>query len=158
LVAWMPGSGHDALVSDLLLPSRIAWQHVWEFDVDLYAWGVMPMLGDWLYVIGYMLAEETGARLINLFAILLLGRQIYELVTWLGGNRLGGYAALLIYLSTPLTMTESSSLFIEAAWSCLVVGGAMAVLRTASRDQGQQTVDPRHLVIAGILLGGALAA
>ena len=30
-----------------------------------YVWAVMPMLGDWLFSVGYMLGGETAARLIN---------------------------------------------------------------------------------------------
>ena len=160
LVVLMPEFGHDALVSHLMMPARIAWRHVWEFDVDSHVWCVMPALVDWLYTVGYMLAGETGARLVNFGCILLLGRLVFDVVQWLGGDRLGGLVAVLVYLTTPLTLTESSSLFIEAAWTCFVVGGAMAVLRVSVHEPGPAANDgdARQTVLAGALLGGALAA
>lgn len=163
VVVMMPELGYDALVTHLLLPARIAWDHVWHFDVDHHVWAVMPMLGDWLYTLGYLLAGEPGARFVNLGCILLLAALVHRLARWAGGDPRGATAAVLVYLATPLTLTESSSLFIESVWSCAVVGGAAAVfglLARGERDPGGN--DPvgqrRRLVVAGLLLGGAMAA
>lgn len=158
LVALMPETGHDALATHLFVPTSVAWRHVWEFDVGLYAWTCMPMLTDWIYTIAYMLAGETASRLVNLSFIMLLGRLIYDLVQWLGGDRRCGYAAVLLYLTTPLTMRESSTLLIEAFWSCLVVAGTISLFRIAERRTTEANRDRRHIVIAGALLGGSLAA
>ena len=157
-VALMPETGHDALVTHLLLPARIAWDHVWHFDVDRYVWAVMPMIGDWLYTIGHVLAGEAGARLVNFGCILLVARLIHACVTWAGGDRLGATVAVLLYLSTPLTLTETSSLFIESVWSCLVLGGALSLFRMVSRTNEGPLRSTHHLVVGGLLLGGALAA
>lgn len=157
LVAAMPESGHDALVSHLMMPARIAFRGVWEFDVTAHAWAVMPALGDWLYTIGYMLAGESGARFVNLASVLLLGRLVFDTARWLGAERSAALASVLLLLTTPLTLTETSSLFIEGSWSCCVVGAAMAVLRaiargTADAERGGQ------LFVAGLLAGGGMAA
>lgn len=159
LVALMPELGYDALAMHLLVPARVAWQHEWGFDVDRYVWAVMPQLVDWLYTIGYVLAGETGARLVNLGGILLLGRLVHDLVRWAGSSVHGAHAAALLYLSTPLTLTESSSLFVDSLWTCFVVGGAIALFRVV----GQRHADVEgsksgQLVVGGTLLGGALAA
>ena len=134
LVVAMPETGHDALVSHLLMPARIAFRSVWEFDVAAHAWCVMPALGDWLYTIGYVLAGENGARLVNFACVLLLGRLVFDAARWLGGERVGALVGVLVFLTTPLTLTETSSLFIEGMWSCCVVGAALAVLRVIARD------------------------
>lgn len=154
LIVLMPERGYDALVTHLLLPARIAWQHVWAFDVDNYVWAVMPLLGDWLYTIGYMLGGETGARLVNLGSFVLLARLVYEVAVWAGAREEGALWAVLLLVSTPLALTETSSLFIECVWSCFVLGGALALLRlmTDRRDGALQ------LVVGGVLLAGALAA
>jgi hypothetical protein len=154
LVALMPERGHDALVTHLMLPARIAWQHVWAFDVDTYVWAVMPMIGDWIYTIGYMLGGESGARLVNLGCLVVLARLVYEVAVWAGSREEGALWAVLLLLSTPLALAETSSLFVESIWSCFVVGGALALLRlmTGAKHSAVQ------LVVGGVLLGGALAA
>lgn len=157
LVAAMPETGHDALVSHLMMPARIAFRGVWEFDVTAHAWAVMPALGDWLYTVGYMLAGESGARFVNVACVLLLGRVVFDTARWIGGGRAAALAAVLLFLTTPLALTETSSLFIEGAWSCCVVGAAMAVLRAVSSGtpEGMRSC---QLVVAGLLAGGGMAA
>ena len=157
LVVAMPETGHDALVSHLMMPARIAFRGVWEFDVAAHVWCVMPALGDWLYTIGYVLAGEGGARFVNLASVLLLGRIVFDAARWLGAERSAALVAVLLLLTTPLTLTETSSLFIEGAWSCCVVGAAMAVLRAVARDtpEGERG---GQLVVASVLAGGGMAA
>jgi len=153
-VALMPEVGHDALAMHLFIPGHLAARHEWGFDVSTYVWAVMPMLGDWLFSIGYMLAGEQAARLINVGFIFVLGWLIRDLVVWAGGNAIGARWAVLLFLTTPLTFTESSSLFIESIWTAFVVAGSLAVFKLVQSDDDQVT----HLPVAGILLGGALAA
>lgn len=153
-VSLMPEVGHDALAMHLFIPGHMATRHEWGFDVTNYVWAVMPMLGDWLFSIGYMLAGEQAARLINVGFIFVLSWLIRDLVIWAGGNAIGARWAVLLFLTTPLTFTESSSLFIESIWTALVVAGSLAVFKLMQSDDDQAT----HLPTAGILLGGALAA
>lgn len=177
LVASMPEFGHDALVSHLMMPARIAYRGVWEFDVAAHVWCVMPALGDWLYTVGYVLAGESGARLVNLACVLVLARLVFDVARWVGAERSGALAAVVLFLATPLTLTETSSLFIEGAWSCCIVGMAMAVLRAvgsgarelpAGMANGLPSLAPGtvpsdlprggQLVVAGMLAGGGMAA
>jgi len=153
-VSLMPEVGHDALAMHLFIPGHLATRHEWGFDASTYVWAVMPMLGDWLFSIGYMLAEEQAARLINVGFIFVLGWLIRDLVLWAGGSALGARWAVLLFLTTPLTFTESSSLFIESIWTAFVVAGSLAVFKLVQSDDDQAT----HLPTAGIFLGGALAA
>lgn len=153
VVALMPEVGFDALAMHLFVPAHLALRHQWGFDATTYVWAVMPMLGDWVFAIGYMLAGETAARLINVGFIFLLGWLVRELVIWAGGSLFGARWAILIFLSTPLTFTEGSSLFIESVWASFVVAGTLAVLRSCS-TLGIPKFD---LLLAGVLLGCALA-
>jgi hypothetical protein len=59
-----------------------------------------------------------------------------------------------LFLTTPLTFTESSSLFIESVWSAFVIAGSLAVLNVAQSQDDHTT----NLSLAGIFLGGAAAA
>ena len=154
VVALMPEVGFDSLVSHLFIPGHLALRHQWGFDVSTYVWAVMPMLGDWIFSIGYMLAGETATRLINVGFIFILGGLLRNMVLWAGGTAIGARWAVLIFLSTPLTFTEGSSLYIESIWASFTVAGALAVLNSCSTSG-----KPRfELPIAGLLLGYALAA
>lgn len=154
ITALMPEVGHDALAMHLFIPGHLAHRHEWGFDVHTYIWAVMPMMGDWLFSIGYMLAGETAARMINVGFIFVLCWLLRDLVMWAGGNAVGTRWAVLLFLTTPLTFTESSSLFIESVWASFVVAGSLSVFQLLQSDNDQNT----HLPVAGLLLGGALAA
>ncbi len=153
VVALMPEVGHDSLAMHLFIPAHMALRHQWGFDTSTYVWAVMPMLGDWIFSIGYMLAGETAARLINVGFVFTLGWLIRNIVLWAGGSVFGARWAVLIFLSTPLTFTESSSLFIESAWASFIVAGTLAIFNSCSTSG-----KPRfELPAAGLLLGCALA-
>ena len=153
VIALLPEVGSDALAMHLFIPGHLALRHQWGFDASTYVWAVMPMLGDWIFSIGYMLAGETGARLINVGFILILGWLVREVVLWAGGTFVGARWAALIFLSTPLTFTEGSSLFIESVWAAFTVAGTLAVLRGCSSAETAKS----DMRIAGLFLGYALA-
>ena len=153
-VALMPEVGHDALAMHLFIPGHLAHRQEWGFDVTTYVWAVMPMMGDWIFSIGYMLAGETAARMINVGFIFVLGWLIRDMVVWAGGNAAGARWAVLLFLTTPLTFTESSSLFIESVWASFVIAGSLSLFKFLQSDKDQSI----HLPVAGFLLGGALAA
>ena len=137
-VALMPEVGNDALATHLFIPGQLAFRHEWGFDVTTYVWAVMPMLGDWLFSIGYMLGGETAARMINVGFIFVLCFLLRDLVMWAGGNAAGTRWAVLLFLTTPLTFTESSSLFIESVWTSFVVAGAISVFKSLQSDNDQK--------------------
>ena len=154
VVALMPEIGFDALAMHLFIPAHLAQRHQWGFDASTYVWAVMPMLGDWIFSIGYMLAGETAARLINIGFIFILCWLIRDIVLWACGSVIGARWAVIIFLSTPLTFTEGSSLFIESVWASFVLSGTLAILRTSTTPSAS-----RHEVSAsGLLLGLALAS
>ena len=152
-VALMPEVAHDALAFHLFIPAHLALRGSWGFDVATYSWAVMPMLGNWIFSVGFMLGGENGARLLNCLFILTLATIIRDLVLWGGGEKRGATWAQILFLSTPLTFTESSTLLVESVWACYVVAGGLCLLRTASAA-------PRAggLAVCGLLFGAALAA
>jgi hypothetical protein len=154
VVALMPEVGFDAFAMHLFAQSHLAQRHQWGFDAGTYVWAVMPMLGDWIFSIGYMLAGETAARLINVGFIFILAWLLRELVLWAGGTVVGARWAVLMFLSTPLTFTESSSLFIESVWASFLVAGTLLILRSSSTSGAPKS----ELPLAGLLLGCALAS
>lgn len=155
-VAFMPEVGYDALAMHLFVPSQLAQRHQWGFDASTYVWAVMPMLADWVYSIVYMLAGETASRLTNCAFTLLVAWQVRNLTIWAGGTAISARWASLFFLSTPLAFAESSSLFIESAWTAFVLAGSLAILNT-SRFTSQVAQRHSQLILAGLLLGFALA-
>lgn len=154
VVALMPEVGFDALAMHLFIPAHLALRHKWGFDVTTYVWAVFPMLGDWIFSIGYMLAGETAARLINVGFIFILGWLVRGLVLWAGGSAIGARWAVLVFLSTPLTFTEGSSLFVDSVLASFVIAATLAILSSCSTS-GKPKFE---LPVAGLLLGCALAA
>ena len=103
---------------------------------------------------GYMLAGETGARLTNLIFTYVMAYQGYQIATWLGGNPKSSKFAALLFLSTPLAFTESSSLLVEAIWGTYIVAGIVATLRLFKA--GARNADS-NLKVSGLMLGFAAA-
>ncbi len=153
-VALLPEICHDALAVHLFVPSHLASRHQWAFDFSTYIWAVMPMLGDWIFAIGHLLAGETAARLINVGFLFVLAWQIYDLARWAGASGRGATWSVLLFLSTPLAFTESSTLFIDLVWTAYVIAGSMAVLRICAAI----TAAKADLAKAGLFLGFALAS
>ena len=153
-VAFMPEVGHDALAMHLFIPAHLESRHEWGFAADTYVWAVMPMLGDWLFSVGYMLAGEQAARLINVGFIFVLSWLVRDLVLWAHGSKAGARWAVLLFLTTPLTFLESGSLFIESVWASFVVAGSLFIFKILQSDDEKTDCIP----LAGLLLGGALAA
>ncbi len=154
IVALMPEVSHDALALHLFIPGHLATRGVWGFDAQTYAWAVMPMLGNWIFSVGYMLGGESGARLLNCVFVLSLAGVVRDLVLWGGGTSRGAAWAMILFLSTPLTFTEGSSLFVESVWACYVAAGSLLLLRIAT-SSGRVGGDA---VTCSLLFGAALAA
>lgn len=154
MVAFLPELGPDALAVHLFLAADLRANHRWGFDAGLHVWAVMPLLVDWTYAIAYMLGGETAARLLNVAYVFSLAWLIRELVLWAGGTLAGAGWAVLLFLTMPLTFTESSTLFIEAGWSAWLVGGILHALRAMQGAASERA----GLLLAGLLCGFALAA
>lgn len=154
LIALMPEIGHDALATHLMVPMYIARHQYWHFDVETYTWAVMPLLIDWLYAVGYLFGGETGARMVNTGSLFLLANVVHRLSLWVGVGKSAAVWGTLIFLLTPLTFLEGSSLFIEGSWTAFVLGGTLALCRLVTNQSGKVA----ELQLSAVLLGGALAA
>lgn len=157
LVALMPEAGHDALALHLFVPGHLAWRHKWSFDAGTYAWAVMPMLADWLFGVAYVLAGETAARLANFGATLVAAWLVADLAHAAGASAKGSRWAALLLLCTPLTFTETSSIFVESVWLALLMAVTVLLMDAARRAQEGADAPGPSLAAAGLLLGAALA-
>jgi hypothetical protein len=153
-VALMPELGFDALWMHLFVPAHLAMRHQWGFDATHYVWAVIPMMGDWLFSLGYMLAGESAARLVNALFALALAWQVRAWALWIGSTTQGAKWAVVLFLTTSLTFAVGSSLFIESVLGAFVLAGTLALCRACFEDRRQNS----NWMAAGILLGLALAA
>jgi len=124
-ISLLPEFGYDALSVHLSVPSYISNHHQWGFDVEKYIWAVMPMNGDWLYTLVFLLKGEAAARLLNFSFIivisLLLASEIrrYTRKYYLLG--------LGIFLSLPITYLEGTSLFVENIWAIFLLASTICL-------------------------------
>jgi hypothetical protein len=153
VVALLPELGFDALAMHLFVPAHLAQRHQWGFEVSYYSWAVAPMLGDWIFALGYMLGGETAARLSNVGFIYLLACLVWRLVSGSKCGAWGAWWAVALFLSTPLTFTQSNSLFIESVWAAFIVAGTLSILQLGEIKNPQ-----RSFITACLLLGFAAAA
>jgi 4-amino-4-deoxy-L-arabinose transferase-like glycosyltransferase len=155
LYALMPELGYDALTLHLLVPSHLFSRHQWGFDPSLYCMALIPMQGEWIFSIGYMLAGETGARLLNLSFTYLMAFQGYRIASWLGGDTRSSKLTALLFLATPLTFLETNSLHVEAIWGAFILGGVMAIVPLLAKAP---TNVNSHLKLGGLFFGIAANA
>lgn len=148
-ICFMPEVGHDALVMHLFIPAQMALNGFWGFKVDVDLWAATPMLGDIFFAIGYVLGGEVSARLINLGFVFSLALLIREYLIYLKTPALINAYMVLIFLSTPLTFLENSTLYIDSVWTAYLVGGTYFILRFIFDDENKN----RNIILASILLG-----
>lgn len=157
LVALKPEVSADGLAMHTVVAARLASAHVWRFDVHEFLWAAMPMGGDFLYSIGWQMAGEAGARLLNL--------GVLGLIVWILSERLharvpGWVSGLLVaaYLSTPLTQHVTGSLFPENIEAVLLLGAALLLRVHVKERRGIYFYASCFLTGAAMTTGlGALA-
>lgn len=154
LVALMPEVGHDALATHLFIPAHMALRHQWGFDVNSYVWAVMPALVDWIYSLAFLLGGESSTRLTNFGFLLVVAWLVKDLALWAGATSRGCRWAVLLSLCMPLTLTESSSLFVELPWAAFILATTFAFLRVYGTSEKAEA----NIAIGGILLGLSAAS
>lgn len=153
-IALMPERGHDALVMHLFIPSQIAQNHLWGFDVTRYLWASTPMFGDIIFSIGYMLGGELSARLINFCFAILLAQLVGLHARWAGASETGIKWSSLIFLSTSVIFLENSSLYVDLVWSSFILAGSFILLQFLTKEGAE---NEGQLLICASFLGFALS-
>jgi hypothetical protein len=151
LAALNPEIGNDALAMHLVIAERLADEGRFNYDVTRSIWAVMPMAADWQLAIAHMLGGEPAARLLNFLADALLVLLVRNVAAAARGAFAGAVAGA-VYATTPLLFLETASLFIENVWTLWCCAALVAAWRAVDRPT------PRAAVIAGLLVGTALAA
>lgn len=128
LVALKPEVSSDGLAMHAVIASRLAAAHAWPFDVNEFAWAVMPMGGDWAWSIAWQLGGESCARLLNVAVLALMAWILMEQLN----NRIPRWAASLLiaaFLATPLAQHVTGSLFVENVVAALLLGAVLLLRR-----------------------------
>lgn len=150
LAALEPEAGADGLAVHLVVPSSVALDRQWAFDVTKHLWAVMPMGADWCFTAAYLLGGEAAARLLNLAFFLSLTVLLLSIV----GKWLPLAPALLtvtLFAATPLVQLVTGSLFAENLWALLALGALLSLSRY--REGGPDA----RLYLAFVLLGAAVS-
>lgn len=145
-----PEIGWDALSVHLNIASSVFYHHRWAFDFNTAIWAFMPMGGDWIYTITFMLGGEFGARLTNYSFFLLGGALLF----WTIKNSCSKEIAFLLtalFVSLPLTQLETGSLFIDNIWMTFLLGTFVAALKFRERQE------KGYLFMTGLLMGASLS-
>jgi hypothetical protein len=122
-----PEVGYDAQTMHLQFARMLATHHAWTFDIERYAWAVMPLGADWTFALGYVLGGEACARALNLAFGVLGGWLLYKLVRS-AAPRLPALVSVALFASAPLAFLVTGSLFSETLWCSFVLGTLVAAL------------------------------
>jgi len=156
IVSLMPEMSYDSLAMHLFVPAKLESRHYWDFDVNKYVWAVMPMLGNWIYSLAYMLGGETSARLINFCFILALSLVLKRITYWASKSPLSSYIVCTIFLSSPLTFGVGGNLLVESIWTTFALAGISLLLE--SEKSNPEENQPKVLILAGVFIGLAVAS
>ncbi len=125
-----PDAGYDSSTMHLQFAALVEDMHRWRFDVNRYAWAVMPLGADWAYAIAYILGGENAARLANFsFGVLAMG-LVYALVRRHTRRELA-LASVCLLVSIPLAFAETGSLYVENLWSAFLLAALFVTLDMA---------------------------
>lgn len=146
----LPQLNSDAVAVHLAVPSIIAFNHFWAFDVHRFVYAAIPMGASWLILPPYLLGGEFAARLINFCFFLVtcflffsvVRRFLVPATAWL-------LTALLA--STPFFLTENGNIFVENIWVALLFAAYVSFIRF------RETAQERYLLLMVVLTATSLA-
>ena len=146
LAALKPEIGHDGLAIHMVIASRLAAHAVWPFDVQQFAWAVMPMGGDWAFSGVYMVGGEYAARLLNFsFFLMIAGLVFLASRRWL--PLAGALLMTALFATTPLVQLVTGSLFVENVWAVFVTAAVLSLWRYHATHRSA------YIVLTGVFLG-----
>ena len=122
-----PDAGYDANAMHLQIAVLVNDAHRWRFDVERYAWAMMPLGADWAYTVAYVLGGENAARFANLSFGALACTLVYQLVIRHARRELA-LASVCLLASTPLAFAETGSLYVENLWTAFLLAALLVTL------------------------------
>jgi dolichyl-phosphate-mannose-protein mannosyltransferase len=132
IVVAKPEVGYDAGTMHLQFAQLVAHDHRFAFDVGRYVWSVMPMGADDAYLAAYLLEGEQAARLANLLFGALVCAVAYGMIRRHAEREIA-LGSVCVLAASPLWFLETGSLFIEYAWTALLVATLASTVAFAER-------------------------
>jgi hypothetical protein len=127
LAALKPEISSDGLAMHLHLPAYVARHGFWPFDHRQDVWALMPAGGDALFTGVYVLGGEAAAKLLNFAFLAMLALLLAEAARrWVAPAR--AWLAAALFLTTPLVLLVTGSLFVENVWAALLLAGLLGAL------------------------------
>jgi hypothetical protein len=139
LAALKPEVSADGLAMHLVLPDAVARTGMWGFDHRRDAWALMPAGADALFTGVYLMGGEAAAKLLNAGFLGLIAAMLAGAAR--GGR---GWAVAALFVSTPLVLLVTGSLFVENVWAAFLLGATLGLLRG-------------NIATSGMLAGAAVA-
>jgi hypothetical protein len=159
LYVLLPERYYDALVVHLYIPSFILAHGSWNFDVNTWAFGHMPLTIDFLYTILFALGGEEATRLFNFAVLVLIASSLFKVLERFT-NASAAIWTTVLFVTTPLALIETASLFIENTLALWIFAGAAILMLTWQRVKIGETVIVLILLCAAVMskLHGGVAA
>ena len=146
-----PEVGYDAHTMHLQFAMMVNDAHRWRFDVERFAWAVMPLGADWAYTVAYILDGENAARFANLCFGALACALLYALVLRHARRELA-IASVCLLASTPLAFAETGTLYVENLWTAFLLGALLVTLEIARGNLSARIGWP----VLGLMAAGAM--
>ena len=147
----MPEVGYDALVAHLVVPERMEYFHRWIYDPKVLIWSLGPLNGNWVFTLPYIVTtSETVIRITNLGFLAVICFLVRDLMLSFNKTSREYLIAILLLLTTPLTLLESSTLFTDLIWTAYSVAGACALFKILLDES---TCRKTWIYLIGIFLG-----
>jgi hypothetical protein len=128
----LPERYFDALVTHLYIPSFIEGHQAWNYDINNYAFANLVMAVDFLYANMFLLQGEQAVRLLNFVALLFTCIAIFQIAARTC-SRTAAIWTVALFVSLPLTLIESTSLFVEHTIALFVVSATLALVLSGFR-------------------------
>jgi hypothetical protein len=156
--AAMPERYYDPLAMHMMVPTQILTFGHWTYTPRL-AFAFFPIGADYLFSYAMAMGGELAAKLINLLSLLLATALLYDIVRESHDRRFAWIAAAL-FLSIPVALIVSASMFVENML-CLLTVGAFRLLLMQRRITNRGALVGLAIVLpalAAIKLQGVLVA
>jgi hypothetical protein len=164
----LPERYYDALASHLYVSSYIASHQAWSYNVNNYAFAYLMMAVDFLYANMFLLQGEQAARLLNFVALLFTCIAIFQ-ITARSCSRTAAIWTVALFVSMPLTLIESTSLFVEHTIALFVVSAVLAIVFSNFRVSlpghtivlillAAATMSKLHGALGAVIIGAASSA
>jgi hypothetical protein len=164
----LPERYYDAMAAHLYVSSYIAGHHAWSYDVNNYAFAHLMMAVDFLYANMFLLQGEQAARLLNFVALLFTCIAIFQIAAR-SCSRTAAIWTVALFVSMPLTLIESTSLFVEHTVALFVASAVLALVLSDFRISllghaiimtllAAATMSKLHGALGAVVIGAASSA